>query len=73
MDRIFPIEELRRLSRVSNARSARDILTTWGVIVAALAAADAVGTWWAYTAAALVVTSRQVALANLAHEAWHGL
>lgn len=73
MDRIFPIDELRRLSRVSNARSARDILTTWGVIVAALAAADAVGTWWAYAGAALIVSSRQVALANLAHEAWHGL
>ena len=73
MDAIFPIDELRRLSRVSNARATRDILTTWGIIVAALAAADAVGTWWAYTGAALVVSGRQAALANLAHEAWHGL
>lgn len=73
MHRLFPIDELRRLSRVSNARSALDVLATWGVIVTALAGAQAVATWWAYVAAALVVGGRQVALANLAHEAWHGL
>lgn len=73
MDAVFPIDELRRLSRVSNARAALDVVATWGVIVAALAAAQAVGTWWAYAGAALVVSGRQAALANLAHEAWHGL
>jgi beta-carotene ketolase (CrtW type) len=46
---------------------------TWGVIVAALVAAQMAGRWWAYVAAALVVASRQSALSNLAHEAWHGL
>jgi len=73
VDAVFPIDELRRLSRVSNARSALDVAATWGVIVTALAVAAAVGTWWAYVAAALVVGSRQAALANLAHDAWHGL
>ena len=73
MDAVFPIDELRRLSRVSNARSALDVAATWGVIVTALAVAAAVGTWWAYVAAALVVGGRQAALANLAHDAWHGL
>jgi fatty acid desaturase len=41
--------------------------------VGALVAAQSVGRWWAYAAAALVVASRQGALTNLAHEAWHGL
>jgi fatty acid desaturase len=69
----FPIDELRRFSRVSNLRSALDIAATWGVIVAALLLAERVDRWWAYAAAALVVGSRQSALANLAHDAWHGL
>jgi fatty acid desaturase len=67
------IDELRRLSRVSNMRSALDLVATWGVIVAALFVADGLGDWWAYAAAAIVVGSRQSALANLAHDAWHGL
>ena len=73
VDAVFPIDELRRLSRVSNARSTLDLAATWGLIVAALVVAQAVGTWWAYVAAVLVVGSRQAALANLAHDAWHGL
>lgn len=73
MEALLPIDQLRRLSRVSNGRSALDIAATWGVIVAALAAAEAAGHWWAYAAAALIVSSRQAALANLAHDAWHGL
>lgn len=73
MDSVFPIAELRRLSRVSNVRSALDIAATWGVIVTALAGAEAIGSWWAYALAVLVVGGRQAALANLAHDAWHGL
>lgn len=73
MDAVFPIDELRRLSSLSNRRAALDIAATWGVIVAALVAAEGVGRWWAYVAAAAVVGSRQGALANLAHDAWHGL
>ena len=69
----FRIDELRRLSRVSNARSALDLVATWGVIVAALFLAQRVGRWWAYVPAAVIVGSRQSALANLAHDAWHGL
>ena len=69
----LPIDALRRLSRVSNVRSALDLVLTWGVIVAALVAARSVDRWWAYAAAALVIASRQSALSNLAHDAWHGL
>ena len=67
------IDELRRLSRVSNLRSALDIAATWGVIVAALVVAGRVDRWWAYAAAVVIVGSRQSALVNLAHDAWHGL
>ena len=73
MDAIFGIDDLRRLSRVSPARSVLDVLATWGVIIAAIGAADAIGAWWAYALAVLVVGGRQAALANLAHDAWHGL
>lgn len=73
VDAVFHIDELRRLSRVSNVRSAFDLLATWGVVAAVLAGADLAGTWWAYAGAVLVVGSRQAALANLAHDAWHGL
>jgi fatty acid desaturase len=69
----LPIDELRRLSRVTNARSALDLVVTWGVIVGALVAAHQMDRWWAYAIAAVVIASRQCALANLAHDAWHGL
>ena len=73
MQTTFPIDELRRLSRVSNVRSALDLSVTWGVIVGALVVAQRVDRWWGYAAAALVIASRQAALSNLAHDAWHGL
>ncbi len=70
---VLPIDQVRPLSRVSNVRAAADLVAAWGVVVGALAIARAADRGWAYAAAALVVASRQGALANLAHDAWHGL
>jgi len=68
-----PIEIVRRHSAVSDVRGALDLALVWGTIVLALAVATSLGTWWAYLAAVVVIGSRQAALVNLAHDAWHGL
>ncbi len=73
MEPFLPIDALRTLSRVSSRRAVVDLVAVWGTIVAASALALRLDTAWAYGVAVLVIGSRQSALANLAHEAWHGL
>ena len=55
------------------ALAAYGMALVWGVIVLALVSAHAIDRWWAYLLAAVVISSRQCALANLAHDAWHRL
>ncbi len=64
---------LREFSRVSDAWGVADLLGVWATIGLVLALAHAVDRVWGYALAALVIGSRQNALATLAHEAVHGL
>src|SRR5262249_21299879 len=48
-------------------------VAVWGLIVLAWVVAARIGTWWGCLLAILVIGGRQGALANLAHDAWHGL
>lgn len=67
------VDEVRRLSQVSNWWSAFTIARQWVVILAAATAAVWVGTWWSYLCGALVIGSRQQALGVLVHDGTHYL
>ena len=64
---------LQRLSRLSNIYGLRDVLVTWIPIAGCAWGAHAFGGWLANLAAIVIIASRQAALANLAHDAWHRL
>ncbi|HEX5109765.1 MAG TPA: fatty acid desaturase [Vicinamibacterales bacterium] len=64
---------LRELSVPSIRRTALDLVLVWGLIGAMMLAAHWLDRWYVYALAAVIVGSRQNALATLAHEAWHGL
>ncbi|MBX9791510.1 MAG: fatty acid desaturase family protein [Pirellulales bacterium] len=63
--------EVRRLSKVSNWRSAATIAWQWVLIFAAGTLAVQTGHWAAYLLAFLVIGSRQQALGILVHDATH--
>jgi len=61
------------LSAPSRIRAGLDLLLVWGVIAAAIAAAQVIDRAYAYALAIIVIGARQNALATLAHEGWHSL
>lgn len=65
--------EVRRLSKISNWRSAAYIALQWGIISLAIYLAVQSGHWAAYVAAALVIATRQQALGVLLHDGAHWL
>jgi fatty acid desaturase len=69
----LPSTEIQRLSRLSAMQGGFDVLAPWALIFAAAAAAHAGGGWYGHLLAIIVIGSRQAALANLAHDAWHRL
>jgi fatty acid desaturase len=52
-------------------RAYRDIALSWVAVVAALAGAAALGTWWAFAAAFVVVGLAQYALVIIGHDGIH--
>jgi fatty acid desaturase len=64
---------LQRLSRLSSVRGCLDAAIPWAVIGTSAWAACTLGTWYAALAALVIIASRQAALANLSHDAWHRL
>ncbi len=64
-------EEIRALTRRSDARGAFAVGSTWAVIAGALAALALVPHPLVFTAAVVVIGGRQLALAILMHEAAH--
>ncbi len=72
-DRSRVMSDVRRLSEVSNARSAALIALQWATIVAAGWLAISLDNWWAYLLAGLVIGTRQQALGILVHDAAHWL
>lgn len=69
----FPIARLRALSKTSNVRGALDLLLNWGGTALAVAWVSIDPEWYLCAAAVLFIATRQNSLANLAHDAWHGL
>ena len=65
--------DIRRLSVVSNWRSALTIAWQWAIIFAAATLAVWSGHWAVYILAAAVIASRQQALGILVHDATHYL
>lgn len=65
--------EIRRLSHVSNGRSACTIGFQWAIIITAAAAAIVSGHWIVYLLAMVLIGSRQQALGILVHDATHYL
>jgi fatty acid desaturase len=72
-DAVFPIKELRVLSKASNACGTLDLVLNWGGILAAFTMVVVFPEWYVYVGAAVLISTRQIALANLVHDAWHGL
>jgi fatty acid desaturase len=65
--------EIRRLSVVSNWRSALTIAWQWAIIFSAATLAVWSGHWAVYILAGLIIASRQQALGILVHDATHYL
>ncbi len=65
--------EIRRLSVVSNWRSALTISLQWAIILSVGTLAVWSGHWAAYLLAAVIIASRQQALGILVHDATHYL
>lgn len=68
---LLPPGRVRELSRRRPARVVRDTFVTWAIIVAALAAAALLQTWWADVLAAVVVGNRFYSLWIIAHDGLH--
>jgi fatty acid desaturase len=66
-------EIIQNLSLPSTQRAFFDLIMTWGLVVAAIAAAHIADRGYVYALAIVVVGARQNALATLAHEGWHNL
>ena len=62
---------VRRASAVRNGPQIAAIGSDWAIIVAAIVASEAIGGLAAYSAAVIVIATRQHALLTLAHEAVH--
>ena len=68
---VMPV--VRRLSTVSNLRTASYIALHWAVIIAAVWAALASGHWLVYLAAGVVIGTRMQALGVMLHDGTHWL
>lgn len=69
--RILTKDEIRRLTRRSNARGLWAIASTWAVIAGAFAVLARWPSPWTFAGAVVVLGGRQLALAILMHEAAH--
>lgn len=67
----LPAAVVRELSRIEPARALAAIAEEWAVIAVTVAVAVAVGSWWLYPAAVVVIGARQAALTVIAHDASH--
>lgn len=65
------VEDVRRLSRVDNWKSAGVIARQWVVITACVAAAVWLDRWWLNLAAIIVIAAKQHALGVIVHDATH--
>jgi fatty acid desaturase len=63
--------EVRELSRLRPGRVVRDTVVTWAIILSVWAAAAAIGSWWAITAAAVISGNRYYSLWIIAHDGLH--
>jgi fatty acid desaturase len=72
-DQAISRDSVQALSVPSRSKTGLDFLLVWGVIAAAIIAANAIDRPYAYALAIVVIGARQNALATLAHEGWHSL
>ena len=70
---LLPRASLTRFTRVRTGRWLGAAVVEWTIIVATLWICHAVGAWWVYPPAILLIGSRQHALGVLAHEGAHHL
>lgn len=66
-------DEVREFTRVRTWKWLGAAAVEWAIIAAVVAAVVAIGSWWVYIPAVLVIGSRQHALGVLAHDGSHHL
>jgi len=69
----FSANQIKDLSRVNGAIGIVEVMLVWGTIISTWALARIFHSALIYVISILIVASRQSALGNLTHEAWHGL
>ena len=65
------VEDVRKLSRLSNGLAALIIARQWATIAAVIAVAVYFDRWWLYVPAAAIIAAKQQALGIIMHDATH--